>query len=373
MIETPRAALRADEIAEEADFFSLRHQRPHADDVRLQPRRRREPHDAGLPRARAAEAQPVRDDRPDRRRRARAHRRRAGPCRRSPTSSSASAASTAAIPSRSPSSTTPGSTTCRARRSASRSPGSPPPRPSRCGWRHALKRCHRLAQPVQPTSPHIDVEWWAWVGLFGLILVLLLVDLLVFHRRAHTIGTKEAALESSVWIGIGLAFGLVILALYGGQATGEYYAGYLIEKSLSIDNVFVWALIFSYFVVPRQFQHRVLFWGIFGALVHAARSSSSPAWRCSTASSGCCSSSAPSSSSPASGCSEEGRGGPSGEQPGAAARAQGGAVDDGLRRPEALHARERQAAAPRRCSRCWCSSRRPTWCSPWTRCRRCWP
>jgi tellurite resistance protein TerC len=113
----------------------------------------------------------------------------------------------------------------------------------------------------------IDAEWWAWVGLFGLIFVLLLVDLLVFHRRAHTIGTKEAALESSVWIGIGLAFGLVILALYGGQASGEYYAGYLIEKSLSIDNVFVWALIFSYFAVPRQFQHRVLFWGIFGALV----------------------------------------------------------------------------------------------------------
>jgi len=113
----------------------------------------------------------------------------------------------------------------------------------------------------------IDAEWWAWVGLFVLILGLLLLDLLVFHRRAHTVRTKEAAIESSVWIGIGLAFGLVILALYGGQASGEYYAGYLIEKSLSIDNVFVWALIFSYFAVPRQFQHRVLFWGIFGALV----------------------------------------------------------------------------------------------------------
>jgi tellurite resistance protein TerC len=113
----------------------------------------------------------------------------------------------------------------------------------------------------------IDAEWWAWVGLFTLIGALLLVDLLVFHRRAHAVGTKEAAVESSVWIGIGLAFGLVILALYGGQASGEYYAGYLIEKSLSIDNVFVWALIFSYFAVPRKFQHRVLFWGIFGALL----------------------------------------------------------------------------------------------------------
>jgi len=113
----------------------------------------------------------------------------------------------------------------------------------------------------------IDAEWWAWVGLFALIGGLLLVDLLVFHRRAHAVGTKEAAIESSIWIAIGLAFGLVVLGLYGAQASGEYYAGYLIEKSLSIDNVFVWALIFSYFAVPRKFQHRVLFWGIFGALL----------------------------------------------------------------------------------------------------------
>jgi tellurite resistance protein TerC len=113
----------------------------------------------------------------------------------------------------------------------------------------------------------IDVGWWAWVGLFVLICALLLVDLLVFHRRAHTVGTKEAAAESAAWIGIGLAFGLVVWGLYGSQASGEYYAGYLIEKSLSIDNVFVWALIFTYFAVPGKYQHRVLFWGIFGALV----------------------------------------------------------------------------------------------------------
>jgi tellurite resistance protein TerC len=113
----------------------------------------------------------------------------------------------------------------------------------------------------------IDVEWWAWVALFALICALLLVDLLVFHRRAHTVGTKEAAAESAAWIAIGLAFGLVVWGLYGSQASGEYYAGYLIEKSLSIDNVFVWALIFTYFAVPGKYQHRVLFWGIFGALV----------------------------------------------------------------------------------------------------------
>jgi tellurite resistance protein TerC len=113
----------------------------------------------------------------------------------------------------------------------------------------------------------ITVEWWAWAGLFALIFALLLVDLLVFHRRAHTVHPKEAAIESSVWIAIGLAFGLLVWALYGSQAGGEYYAGYLIEKSLSIDNVFVWALIFTYFAVPGKYQHRVLFWGIFGALV----------------------------------------------------------------------------------------------------------
>ncbi|HQV57027.1 MAG TPA: TerC family protein, partial [Ilumatobacteraceae bacterium] len=95
----------------------------------------------------------------------------------------------------------------------------------------------------------------------------LLVDLVVFHHEAHEIKTKEAAIESAAWIGIGLAFSLVILWWFGGQATGEYLTGYVVEKSLSVDNVFVWALIFSYFRIPLRYQHRVLFWGIFGALV----------------------------------------------------------------------------------------------------------
>src|SRR5215212_8376079 len=113
----------------------------------------------------------------------------------------------------------------------------------------------------------LSVTWYQWACLVGFIFVLLLVDLLVFHRRAHEIKTKEAAIESAGWISIGLLFGLVVWAVYGGQATGEYYAGFLIEKSLSVDNVFVWALIFSYFSVPGAYQHRTLFWGIFGALV----------------------------------------------------------------------------------------------------------
>ena len=96
---------------------------------------------------------------------------------------------------------------------------------------------------------------------------MLIIDLLLVHRTAHVISIKEAAIESAIWISIGLAFGLIIILWQGGQAGGEYYAGFLIEKSLSVDNVFVWAVIFSFFAVPREYQFRVLFWGIFGALV----------------------------------------------------------------------------------------------------------
>jgi tellurite resistance protein TerC len=112
-----------------------------------------------------------------------------------------------------------------------------------------------------------DTPLWLWLALVGAIVTMLVVDLLLVHRTAHVITIKEAAIESAVWISLGLAFGLVLLWSQGGQAAGEYYAGFLIEKSLSIDNVFVWAVIFSFFAVPRAFQFRVLFWGIFGALV----------------------------------------------------------------------------------------------------------
>ena len=112
-----------------------------------------------------------------------------------------------------------------------------------------------------------EVPAWAWIALVGAITAMLVVDLLLVHRTPHEISFKEAAVESAVWIGIGLAFTGVMLAWQGGTAAGEYLAGYLIEKSLSIDNVFVWAVIFNYFAVPRKYQFRVLFWGIFGALV----------------------------------------------------------------------------------------------------------
>ena len=112
-----------------------------------------------------------------------------------------------------------------------------------------------------------DVPAWAWLALIGAIIGMLVFDLLAVHKTAHVISIKEASIESAIWISIGLAFGIVMFFWHGGQAAGEYYAGFLIEKSLSIDNVFVWAVIFSFFAVPRAFQFRVLFWGIFGALV----------------------------------------------------------------------------------------------------------
>jgi tellurite resistance protein TerC len=117
----------------------------------------------------------------------------------------------------------------------------------------------------------LDIEAWHWLALIGFITFLVVTDLLLVHKNAHVITMKEAAIESAVWISIGLAFTGVIYLLGGdgeqGRAATEYLSGFLIEKSLSIDNVFVWAVIFSFFAVPREYQFRVLFWGIFGALV----------------------------------------------------------------------------------------------------------
>jgi tellurite resistance protein TerC len=123
------------------------------------------------------------------------------------------------------------------------------------------------AEDASENFASFDVPLWVWGAFLALITALLVADLLLVHRRAHVISFKEAAIESAVWIAIGLSFTLVVLGWHGGQAAGEYLSGYLIEKSLSVDNVFVWAVIFSFFGVPREFQFRVLFWGIFGALV----------------------------------------------------------------------------------------------------------
>jgi tellurite resistance protein TerC len=111
----------------------------------------------------------------------------------------------------------------------------------------------------------LDVPAWAWIALGVVIATMLAIDL-YRHRDAHAPSPKEALGESIVWVLCGLAFSVVIAIGFGSDAFGEYISGYLIEKSLSVDNVFVWAMLFSTLSIPLKYQHRVLFWGIFGAL-----------------------------------------------------------------------------------------------------------
>ena len=130
-----------------------------------------------------------------------------------------------------------------------------------------------IVAAIEPSDKFVDLDihMWEWGALVGLIVTLLVADLLLVHRKPHDISFKEAGIESAIWVSIGVAFTGVIYLIggdvNGGQAAGEYISGYLLEKSLSVDNVFVWAVIFSYFAVPKKYQFRVLFWGIFGALV----------------------------------------------------------------------------------------------------------
>jgi tellurite resistance protein TerC len=115
----------------------------------------------------------------------------------------------------------------------------------------------------------VTVPIWAWAAVLGVILLMLAVDLLA-HRRAHVVGVREALAWSAVWVALGVAFGLVVWQVWGGEFAGQYFAGYVIEKSLAVDNVFVFAIIFGYFAVPREYQHRILFYGVLGALVFRA-------------------------------------------------------------------------------------------------------
>ena len=110
------------------------------------------------------------------------------------------------------------------------------------------------------------VPLWGWAALTAAIAVMLAIDLFL-HRDNHVISFREAAVWSSIWIAAGLGFGVIVWWVYGAEVSGTYYAGYLIEKALSVDNVFVFALIFTYFAVPDHYQHKVLFWGVIGALL----------------------------------------------------------------------------------------------------------
>ncbi|MEZ3180188.1 TerC family protein [Streptomyces pimonensis] len=111
-----------------------------------------------------------------------------------------------------------------------------------------------------------DVPLWLWMVFAVTVLVSLAVDLLA-HRQAHVIGFREAAAWSAVWVGLAIAFGVAVFLVVGTTAGVEYTTAWLLEKSLSVDNLFVFALIFGYFTVPRAYQHRVLFLGVLGALV----------------------------------------------------------------------------------------------------------
>ena len=275
MVETParRAGRRRDRRGRR--LLQLRHQRPHPDDVRLQPRRRRSrmmpayleqgllkrnPFET-IDQAGVGELVRIGAERG---------------ARPSPASSSASAASTAATPSRSPCSTTPASTTSAARRSACRSPVWRPRR--RSSVRPPARRdvtpgatdrrtcsadtvcaCGRLIAPTDPArgraedgSNFVDlaVEPWHWAVLLGIVLTLLLVDLLVLAPG----GPRRQDARGGDRVGrVGLDRPRVLLlvwAWFSGTATTEYLSGYLVEQSLSIDNVFVWAIILSFFAVP---------------------------------------------------------------------------------------------------------------------------
>ncbi|WP_215447937.1 TerC family protein [Streptomyces sp. ATCC 21386] len=111
-----------------------------------------------------------------------------------------------------------------------------------------------------------DVPFWLWIAFAVTVLVSLAVDLLA-HREAHVIGFREATAWSGVWVGLAVLFGAVVFLVVGTTAGVEYTTAWLLEKSLSVDNLFVFALIFGYFKVPRAYQHRVLFLGVLGALV----------------------------------------------------------------------------------------------------------
>ena len=108
---------------------------------------------------------------------------------------------------------------------------------------------------------------WPWIGFNLFVLAMLAIDLGVFHRKAHSVSLKEASIWSVVWITLALIFNAGLYFLSGTEPALQFFTGWLIEKSLSVDNIFIFVLLFTYFRVPAAYQHRVLFWGILGALV----------------------------------------------------------------------------------------------------------
>jgi tellurite resistance protein TerC len=136
---------------------------------------------------------------------------------------------------------------------------------------------YKLPYQRQKGEAVMDAPIWLWIGFNIFVLAMLALDLGVFHRKAHAVSGREALIWSIVWISLSLVFNVVIYFYWdkmvptstytNGEAALAFFTGYLIEKSLSVDNIFVFILIFSFFGVPAAYQHRVLFWGILGALI----------------------------------------------------------------------------------------------------------
>src|SRR6266567_4419205 len=113
----------------------------------------------------------------------------------------------------------------------------------------------------------LSANSWLWIGFNIFVLAMLALDLGIFHRKAHAISIKEASIWSLVWIALAMIFNAGIYFFSGPEPALQFFTGYLIEKSLSVDNIFVFVLLFTSFSVPVAYQHRVLFWGVLGALV----------------------------------------------------------------------------------------------------------
>ena len=116
----------------------------------------------------------------------------------------------------------------------------------------------------------MTVPLWAWAAFIVFVIAMLALDVFVLHRSAHEVSLREAGTWSAIWIILGLGFGGLVWALAGGATAQAYLAGYLIEKSLSVDNIFLFVAIFSAFAIPARYQHRVLMFGIIGALLMRA-------------------------------------------------------------------------------------------------------
>ena len=114
------------------------------------------------------------------------------------------------------------------------------------------------------------IDAYVWIGFVGFVFLLLAIDLGVFHRKSHEVKIKEALIWSAIWISLAFIFNYGVYLFMGKEKALEFLTGYLIEKSLSVDNLFVFIMLFTFFNVHPKFQHKVLFWGILGALIMRA-------------------------------------------------------------------------------------------------------